>query len=470
MSRLLTISIITIAVGLAAISRQSFWIDEGGTMIRSMMPTLGQWWHILQIKGSDIQMPLYMLYAWFWHQHLGAVSEYALRLSNLPWLILTVLVLARVRYWPLVCLLSPFVLYFVNDFRPYSMQIAAGACAAAALARVMEAAPEKRHQGVHAVCAACVFLILCSLTSAVWAAAVALGALIVKPGWLRDRGFWLRAAPWLAVALAAGAFYGYTLMLGLRATEIPDAGILNVLFGVYEMMGLLGLGPGKDELRRSVAAVVPHLWLLIPAALCIAGAWWCGFQDWARRTERRNVVAAACVVMLPLLTLAVVGMLMDFRVLGRHLSPVLPAVLLPIANAFQVTGRMRKVSFTLAGASCILMLASNLGVRLLERHAKDDFRRATRLAIKALSESKRVWWQADMGTACYYAYRQGGIPMLNSIQMLASDPPSGWMFADVVFINRPDLRYRNTDYQAELKQNFFRLDQKFTGFEVWVAE
>jgi hypothetical protein len=459
-----------IAVGMAAISTQSLWMDEGGTMFRAMISGLGDWWRmLLHLRGSEVQMPVYMLYAWFWHQKLGALSEYALRLSNLPWLFLTVMVLRHVRFWPLVCLISPFVLYYVDEFRPYSMQIAAGACAAAALGRVISGVGREGFVGVHAVCGACLFLIVCSLNGAVYAAGLALGVVIIRPDWLRAGGFWLRAMPWLAASLAVGGFYGWTLMMGYRAAGVETAGVLNILFGFYEMAGLLGLGPGKDELRRSVSAILPHLWILIPASACIAGAWWCGFHRWAVTTPRRIVAGAVCAAMLPVLILTVAGLLMEFRVLGRHLSPAIPAVLLPIAHSLDLRGTSRKTPFFFGVCACVLMLVSSLVIRFSERHAKDDYRQATELALAELAQGKRILWQADMNAPRYYAYRKGGLPMVHRIQVLETDLP-GLMFADVVFINRPDHRYRNTDHQSLLKGNYFKLRHKFTGFEVWSLE
>ena len=91
------------------------------------------------------------------------------------------------------------------------------------------------------------------------------------------------------------------------------------------------------------------------------------------------------------------------------------------------------------------------------------------IAFKALNEGKRIWWQADMNATRYYAYRQGGMPMVNAIQVLESDPPSSLMFADLVIINRPDLRFRGADYQSELRRNGFEPVSKFTGFEIWSA-
>ena len=460
-----------IAVGLAAISHQSFWMDEGGTIFRSMPPTLNGWWEMmLQLRGSDVLMPVYMLYAWFWHQIIGASSEYALRMSNLPWLVLTVVVLARVRFWPLVCLLSPFVLYFVNDFRPYSMQIAAGACAAAALGRWMEGSTRPGFQGVHAICASCLLLISCSLTGAIWAAGVAVGAVLARPECLRRMDFWRPAVLWIIAALLAGGYYALMMIKGYRAAGIQDAGILNVMFGLYEMTGLLGLGPGKNELRRSLSSVIPHLWLLVPGALCIGAAWLCGLSSWARNAPRKALLGAVAAVLVPLLILSVIGIVMDFRVVGRHLSPAIPAILLPLAACLQAEGSRRKISLILGGVACAFMALSALNVRLLERHANDDYRRASAIAFKALNEGKRVWWQADMNATRYYAYREGGMKMVNAIQVLESDIPSSMMSTDIIVINRPDLKYRGVDYQSEFKRNFFKQEEVFTGFEIWKSE
>lgn len=459
-----------ILVGMAAITRQSLWMDEGGTAFRALMPTLGEWWKmLLHLSGSDVQMPLYMFMAWLWHQ-AGAVSEHALRSMNLPWLVITALALRRVRFWPLVCLCSPFVLYYTGEFRPYAMQIAAGALAAAALGKVMSNKDSAGFEGLQALCFSCLLLLLSSLTGAVWAAGVALAALIAKPGWLSRKGFWLRVAPWLLAAAAAGVFYGYTLLEGYRATQVRGAGVLSVFFGFYEMAGLMGLGPGRNELRGNPAALIPWFWLLIPAALCIGTSWLIGVRAWMQSVPKRHVAATACAVALPVLALTLIGISQEFRVLGRHMSPAMPAVLLPIATSFSVRGWRKLPGAAPATLALLFMAWSSLNLRLLERHERDDFRQATGLAIAALAKGKQVFWQAEMHTARYYAFRQGGFPMVNAIQVLASDQPSSLLLADVVFINRPELRELGTDYREKLERNFFKLERKFPGFEMWVAE
>src|SRR6266542_5683358 len=74
-----------LAVGLVAVSAQSFWIDEACTAWKATQTTLRLWWEVNRAdRGSDLQMPLYMLFAWGWAQVFGA-SEVALRGANLPW-------------------------------------------------------------------------------------------------------------------------------------------------------------------------------------------------------------------------------------------------------------------------------------------------------------------------------------------------------------------------------------------------
>ncbi len=464
--RTLLLICVSILVGLAAITTQSLWMDEGSGAFKALIPNFKDWWAMtLRIGGSDVQMPVYMFLIWGWVQ-LGALSEFALRTINLPWLILAVLALRRVRFWPLVCLISPFVLYYTGELRPYTMQIAGGALAAAALAKVIANRERQDFSGLHAAGAAALLLACSSLTAVIWAGGLWLGVLMIRPDWLGRRGCWIKAMPWIASGLILGAYYAFTLLKGYRATGTNGSSVMSVFFGGYEMMGLLGLGPSKNELRVSPLAVVAHLGILVPAFLCIAGAWTYGVRSWMRKVPSRCAAAVTCAVLVPVTILTIVGITQNFQVLGRHLSPAIPALLLPIAAALSA-GTKAKLPVALGVFGMLFMLASSISLRLLERHARDDYRRATEIALESLQQGRNVWWQADMNTPRYYAYRKGGWPLVNAIQVLESSPPTGLMFADVVVINRPEIRYGKSDYQKEFRRNFFELDAAFTGFWVW---
>ncbi len=457
----------TVGVGLAAITHQSFWMDEGGGAFKALMPTFQEWWKMTWLfGGSDAQMPFYMFSLWVWHQ-AGAISEFALRTVNLPWLVITVLALKRVPFWPLVCLTSPFVLYYVGELRPYAMQIAGGALAASAIAKVISTRERNDFSGLHAAAGASLLLSCSSLTAVIWAAGLWASVAVIRTDWLFKRGFWIRISPWILPHAALGAYYGFTLQQGYRATGFEGVGIFNILFGFYEMIGLLGLGPTRNELRANPSVIFSHLPLIIPAFACIAGAWLIGLRSWLRTLPLRCSIAVACAVMLPLAFLTLIGFLQDFRVLGRHLSPAMPAVLLPIAATLSLCGSSKFKPAVIGALAIVIMLASSVSLRYFEKHARDDYRKATAIGIEALRNNQSVWWQADMHAARYYAYRTGGIPLVSQLQILQTSPPSGLMFADVVIVNRPDIRYGKTDYQKDFSQNFFKLNSRFTGFEIW---
>lgn len=463
------LSLLALAVGLVAISSQSLWMDEGSTAFKALMPTFKDWVAMTyRLGGSDIQMPFYMIAVWAWVK-AGFLSEYALRCINLPFLILMVLALKRVRFWPLMCLISPFVLYYVGELRPYTLQMAAGAVVAAGLAKIIRNEAGTSLAGLNGVAAGCFLLTLGSLTSAVWAAGAVIAVLILRPQWLKMKSFWLQAIPWSLAALVVLGYYFHTLQQGYRAASTGGGGLLSIGFGFYEISGMLGIGPTRNELRVTPMSLVSHLAWLIPAFLCVAAAWISGVLNWISRTDRRTVIAITVAIALPLITLALVGMLKDFRVLGRHLSPAIPAVLLPLALCWETGLRKSVPGLLLPACASLILLCSSVCLRFQERHARDNYQAATTIAIDALKQDKRVLWQADMNATRYYAYRQGGMRYVQALQQLEADPP-GLLFADLVIINRPDFRYKGRNYSENLRNSGFKLQSEFTGFQVWSSD
>jgi hypothetical protein len=468
--KILILTMLAVTAGLAFITHQSLWMDEGSIVFKALLPSLKDWWKMTaHLGGSDVQMPVYLILVWIWEK-LGASTEYALRCVNLPWIVIATIALGRVRFWPVVLLTSPFMLYYTGEIRPYSMQVAAGTVAALALFRIQDSRQGGGFNGLHTAAAAALFLVASSLTGAVWAVGLWIGVLFLRPDWLKQRGFWMRVAPWSAAAALFASYYLYTLLQGYRAAALDGGGILSMLFGFYELLGLAGLGPGRNELRASPDSLVSSIPIVLPTALLIATAWCHGFWTWKSAVPKHCVIAVALVVFVPLFFFVGLGFAMDFRVLGRHLSPVLPAILLPIAVTLETTGRKSKVWRMVGATAVALSLVSAIGLRFMERHARDDYRRATGIAIKALNEGKRVWWRADMNAPRYYAYRAGGMRMVHAIQIMESDIPTSLLSTDLVIINRPDLRHRGFDYQSELKRNFFKQELVFTGFEIWKSE
>ena len=79
-------------------------------------------------------------------------------------------------------------------------------------------------------------------------------------------------------------------------------------------------------------------------------------------------------------------------------------------------------------------------------------------------------WNADMNAPRFYVFRSGGTAMINVIQILEAERPATLLTVDVIYINRPDLRYPGQDHRKLLASQGFVLDHKFKGFEVWHSE
>ena len=133
----------SIAIGLIAITAESLWIDELMSAFLAMADNFGAYKErTAMLNTSDIQMPFYMFYIYLWENLLGH-GERILRLANLPWFVFGVTSLWHLlRHSPrlqlttiTIFLVSPFAWYYLNEVRPYAMQL--GASCATHLIKMM---------------------------------------------------------------------------------------------------------------------------------------------------------------------------------------------------------------------------------------------------------------------------------------------------------------------------------------------
>src|SRR6266478_3938998 len=172
-------------VCLLAVSGDSVWIDEALTAQEAAHETPGGMWRmVLHDKGSDLQMPLYIFYMWSWVKVFGA-SEWALRAANIPWFVAAIAIFTGAftgpRRWAmgLVALGCPFAWYYLNEARPYAIQLSASMVVFAALYRLSQSSILTAGQERAWVLAFFLGMIcLCgsSLLGMIWAGAALLGA------------------------------------------------------------------------------------------------------------------------------------------------------------------------------------------------------------------------------------------------------------------------------------------------------
>ena len=408
-----------------AITRQSLWIDEAVTAWYAAQSGLGHLvGTVLKTRKSEAQMPLYILYIWAWARAFGT-GEYALRASNIPfaWLFTAALawtsyhVFRRPLMWVVFCL-SPFLIYYMNEARPY---VAVMACAAVSTGALLAYNADRERYGAVApwvcLCALVLgfgihmlagFLVLTLLIYA-WVASREkhLGRRAVLRDWSRP------LAVSLPLFLVLVAYYGWTVLAGAGGKR-GSPGLGNIVFAGWEFIGLAGLGPPRNQLRAfpSFQTVAPYWpWLTLGI---LGGAAVLGTIAARLRTQRRGrpswslALALAAGIALMVLLANVVR----FEFWGRHLAVFYPGIVFVVLEATRGVPTRRWLRVLEPAALAVLTIAWVISdARLIElsRYYKDDYRFATAFA---LGEAKRtggsVLWAADPLGGGYYGIELDG--------------------------------------------------------------
>ena len=412
----------SLMVAAFAISSQSYWIDEATSLIVAMAPDPAEAWKYAKaVGGSTIQMPLYHIYLYAWHKMFGG-GEWIMRASNLPWFLLAqlaFLVLLRDRpRWAMTAALlsavSPTVWMYLDEARPYVMQYAAGCWLAAAVAR----SAMDNHRGtaisspllMAALTAATVVLLGSSLLGTIWAAGF-LAALVwlhaTRPSPAETPG--PASLPLLlgcaAAAVILGIYYVWTWSEAGEGYHRAGLSLVSLPYIAYEFFGFAGYGPGKLQLRNSVAgSLVQALPVMVPLALVVGALLlFLVLRPRSKSPSRRAMVAWLLALLLPSVIILGAFYLSAYRPLPRHFLPAFPAVVLALAALLNLAWAQKHMVWrAVAVLLPLLWLGSALNLRWREVHAKDDYRTAARIAAAALADNKEVWWAADAAAAYIY--------------------------------------------------------------------
>ena len=399
-------------LGLGAISTESFWIDEFSTAHFASQASLkAEWQEILRLRWPELQAPFYMAYIWTWAKVFG-IGEWSLRFAGIPWFIAGALIFVMAWRKPqqrlFVCLavvLNPFIWYYLNEARLYSMQLGCALATVGCLVRLMSNDGESDSPWVLGFCVSSLLLAAVNVLGMIWlgAALLSLPVLFTKPVLLN----WLRKYTALAVCTALGFCLCGLYYLWAQAQHVaPTAGKTTwqtLCFVVYEQLGFNGLGPGRLALREGGMAQlkrwVPWLALYGLSLACVLAA---AVRELFRQSSKRFLLIGLF-LSLPGLFLVVMALHSNFRLLGRHFAPLAAVIALVIGvgglslwSAKAVWSKLVLLLF------CLLTTWSCLAERFSERHAKDDYRAAAAIAKRCLQQHKQVWWNADSFGAEYY--------------------------------------------------------------------
>jgi hypothetical protein len=486
-----TLSVLFLAAiaALLAVSGQSLWIDEANSAVKAVAPDWSSFAGMMRSeRGSDLQMPLYMAGLWAWEKLVGP-SEWGLRALNIPMFLIacgTVLAIWRVPrgprvLWILLAATSAMVWAYLDEARPYMMQFLAATLMAVPMANAGSRKERVPKEDLAVFAAGTVLLCGSSLVGILFAAFLVPGfaALCLrgeKPvDFLRRRDVAFVSAAALLLLAGFGVYYAWTLSVGARASGVGRTGPGSLAFCAYEMAGLAGSGPGRGALRENPGpALRSHIWCLIGHAAVVAlyGAW--GFAEWRRQGGRvpHGVLLVGVLVLLGGTATILAGLLGDFRVLGRHLLPCLPFLLMALAifgtALWQRPGPAgRTVVLALLAAS----LMSAAMIRFSPAHAKDDYRAA---AHDVLSQRQAAWWAADDAAARFYGLAPrtaGSTPPGEQAVWSANSRDLTYLTAlpspGLVVLSKPDIYDTDGILRAWLKENNYTIVRLHAAFTIW---
>lgn len=466
-------------VAMLFVTGESFWIDEITTASFVRQSDFNVFAHdLIRYSGSESQMPLYMTTAWLWTQLVGE-GEWRLRAMNLLWYALLLAGLARWighrRQGGWLLLMAgwhPFVLYYLNEARPYAMQIAGGAWLAVAVRSVCAKRPDRGSWrsfflAAHLLCGSSLLGVF-PLMAAFGICGVWWGLHRVRPPM---RVLW----SWMAVAFSClpwGAYYAYTLLRGSGGASVWHPGWKNMVFSVYELLGFAGLGPGRIALREMAqVGDFAEMWSYLPGIFLLALVYAVAFGAVIRYRGSRKALLClpvSGVLALSFLLLVTAAGIAHWPFWGRHLAPLLPLFLILLFEAMDVLPwtRFRRM---LLGSLLVGFIFSSLVLRFSPFHRKDAYRAAATVASVAVSKGQTVWWAAYPLGAEYYGLTHA---YDNMQRVWTMENPTGEQLSkmprpDMIVLSKPDLFDAHGAVRNRIDAGTFSSCVQYPSFKIY---
>lgn len=477
---------------LGAIKPESLWIDEGDTACYAIQPDFHAWkTHLLTDTNADCQFPLYMVLVWLWAKLFGS-GEYALRALNAVFAMLAIFAFAvmgrqlKLRWLWAMLLVQPFFWFYLNEARPYMLQIASGSVLLAGLVLLCEGGRKSLGWGLFFV--GTILLYYSTLVSFVTLGAFFTAVLYLiwrKQLTLPPR--WVAFTALLGLILAPGAiYYIQTVLRGAGGARIWSVSPLNFAWIYYEMTGGVGLGPPVWRIREvareviqsgiSIGGVLPFV---LPAVLGASVATVMVSYFLRIRNPSRREFSAFLLLFVFLTTIAafaILSVLLHKAFWARHLAPIFPvyALLLYVSlrDLWKRDHPRLLLSRALAAFAWAILLASSIALLFSGVHAKDDYRSAARAALTELRKGGEVWWAGSWHCGAYYglpiADGASTSPRLKLFQSPVQEVLTGTEIPNLILISRQDIYdEKNTLIAFAEKNGFARSSHPIHLISVW---
>lgn len=471
-----------------AVSNDSLWLDEGDTAMYALEPNFSAWRERLLHDGqADCQMPLAMFCSWAAGKIIGT-QEWQLRAVNLLWGALALVALSRVGrrlsmpWLPLVLAIQPYFWFYLNEARPYALQLGCGAWLLAALVEFYFA--RATGTGWAWQFAGATFFLFCATLLAPLTVAATLLAMFFfawREKWLPSRKAIFVVLAGFIACVPVAAYYVTTLLRGAKGAQMWHVDLKFISYVVYELTGMGGIGLSPLEIRslarspeltHELLTRLPQLVLPLLLAALLAAVFIVGLRRWSRSVQPATLLWGILLVIAVTGGVFIIGSLaMQKAFWARHYAPVFPfyVALLGLALAGMVSGQARWWR-CLPVVLMALLLWSALNFRFAPSLRKEDYRSAAAFVRPLLAQNQSVWWVAGGYSANYYG-----------LTMADTNPGPGKVFSpflarldvrmlplpDVIVLSKPDIHDANGAVQKIISENPYRIAARYQSFVIW---
>ena len=468
-------------------TNDSLWLDEGATARYAAQPDFHSWWHHLwQDRETECQMPLSVLFTWIDGRMLGT-QEWQMRAVNLLWGVFALggmfCVGRRLQlpWLPLLLAIQPYFWFYMNEARPYALQIACGSWLLAALVE-FHTRKASGESWAWLLVTATFFLFLSTLLAPVTVATtIAAGGVAAMLGrWTPSRKAVLILLGGAAANIPTAIYYSCTLLRGAKGAQLWHVDLKFFGYVLYELTGMTGLGLPVEEIRGLARS--PHFLNMLAlhwsqfALPALGFALVLSVMVLGLRRRPPGVppgMSTGLVMVFGMTALVFVAgsLALQKAFWARHFAPVFPFYLALLGVALAGAGGSRKLAVRwIPFLLCGLLVLSALNLRLAPAWRKEDYRSAAQFARRALAENKSVWWVAGGFCATYYqleltaSHPEPGKAIYYQPAEVKSLPPPDV----IIYSSKPDIYDRDLAIQKIIEQKKYQVAARFKSFVIWI--
>jgi len=412
---------ISVVISIVSVTNQSLWIDEAATAWLASHPTFHELIDTqIYTLGGEPHKLFHIWYVWGWAKLFG-ISELSLRFSNFPFIFIFLLTIQRGtkvlfnnRWLWILAALNPFVWFYMNEARPY-MGVMAFSSLAVISFLIYVVNPNYKRKLMPWLSLLGLFL----ATGMIMLSAFIIPSFIIalicayKSDWDKWKIF-LKDWIWPSLIfspffLALAGWFIWVILYQGAPGQIETTSFLNSLFGLYEFLGFLGLGPPRSLLRSA-----PSMYTIFQSGYIVTfviGITFCIIVSIIFMINIQKKGLASNIYLMMIMFLAgmtffhFVAYFLHFRYWGRHMAQFFPIFIFIITGILaNFSYRYREINLTHFAVYTLMAVWLLSSVRLVffNDYAKDDYRSAVSYVTSAVRHGGTIIWAADTVGASYY--------------------------------------------------------------------